>query len=95
MTKHATAFFVDAVLSSGASADPVYRGLAKGNADLKNGQGRQPALGVQPGVGTAFDINRGLAKDNGDLFQRREATGDAAPHLDIYHGLGRNPDLTY
>ncbi len=56
MTKHAIAFIVAAVLSSGAFADTIYHGLAKGNPDPNNGQGFQPVLGVQPGVGTSFDL---------------------------------------
>jgi hypothetical protein len=95
MTKHAIAFIVAAALSSGAFADSVYRGLAKGNPDLNNGQGFQPVLGVQPGVGTSFDVYRGLAKGNSDLFQRRESTGGSGARPDIYQGLGRNPDLSY
>ncbi len=95
MTKHAIAFIAAAALSSGAFADSVYHGLANGNPDLDNGQGFQPVLGVQPGVGTSFDVYHGLAKGNPDLFQRRESTGSSGPRPDIYHALGRNPDLSY
>lgn len=95
MTKHTIAFLVAAALSSGAFADSIYHGLAKGNPDLNHGQGFQPVIGVQPGVGTSFDVYRGLAKGNQDLFQRREATGSAGPRPDIYQGLGRNQDLSY
>jgi hypothetical protein len=95
MTKYVTAFIFATALSASACADSIYHRLAKGNQDLNNGQGFQPVLGVQPGVGTSFDVYRGLAKGNPDLFQRRESTGSTGPRPDIYQGLGRNPDLSY
>jgi hypothetical protein len=93
MTKYAIAAALAAFVSANAGAD--YQALVKGNPDASVYQPSAEIAGVQPGVGSSFDLYYGLAEGNPSLFQTRERTGDAGDRPNIYEGFRANPDLSY
>jgi hypothetical protein len=95
MTKYTIAAALAALVSANAATDHVYGGLAQGNPDLSVPHTSTDVLGVQPGVGTSFDVYYGLAQGNSSLFQAREWTGESGDLPNVYEGFRASPDLSY
>jgi hypothetical protein len=76
------------------AADEVYQGFAQGNPDLRAQPNQFIGGGVtQRGVGDSIDRYQGWGDDNGDLFNRFDASTDTYEAPRIYQGFAGNPDL--
>jgi hypothetical protein len=97
--KRVLATIAIALFAAGASADDVYRGLAKGSPDLQEPhRSADQRLAVQRGVGDSIDVHGGLGPGNPDLVTGtgtgRATNRSTSKTPSIYGGFcGGNRDL--
>jgi hypothetical protein len=83
------------VFIASVNADDVYKGLAKGNAELHDGHYAGMVMaGSQPGIGNSVDVYGEFADGNPDLFKRESGPfPDAGDFPDFFEAVKGNPDL--